>query len=98
MKKKNIKKTKKKSNILTNLSADVWGSIVSNTLGGNLLFTTVTRGEPYPTCSICEVDYENFEKEIAEDKKKEAIRRAKKITMTVGEFEDKLDEASNYYD
>lgn len=43
-------------------------------------------------CSFCK----KLEKERKAREKKEAVRRSKKITMTVGELEDKLDEARSY--
>lgn len=86
------KKSKKTPNTLTSNLADAWAKNLEN----------IYKDWIYP--SICNVkppskaQLKIWEKERIERERKEKIRRAKKITMTVGELEDKLEEARNDYD
>lgn len=84
---------KKKITANTFRGSTMWSKIISDGL--------VTRGASYSIAeynpdSLTKSEKAKLEKERIEREKKEAKRRAKKITMTVGEFEDKLDEASSY--
>ena len=71
----------------------MWEKVVSDALSVRGAHYSIAEYNPD---SLTKSEKAKLEKERIEREKKEAKRRAKKITMTVGEFEDKLDEASGY--
>jgi hypothetical protein len=94
--KKNSKKKKvaKKKAVKTfNKKKKLTGDYIKDTLAVNWLDYINRQYKPLSKAKIKEIEKEKKERKIAE--LKEQKRRAKKITMTVGEYEDAIERAKH---